>query len=68
MGTYSLRETAMSPTLTWLLLIGAVILIVLGAVRFDMLAARWRELFIGTARPGEHPPPKMAAHDPTQEV
>jgi hypothetical protein len=57
----------MSPTLTWLLLIAAAILIVLGAVRFDMIAARWRELFIGTPRPETPPPPKMVAHDPTAE-
>jgi hypothetical protein len=59
--------TFMSPTLTWLLLIVAAILIVLGAVRFDVIAARWRELFIGTPRPGDPPPPKMAAHDPMGE-
>ncbi len=57
----------MSPTLTWLLLIAAVLLIGLGAVRFDMLAARWRELFIGTPRADQPPPPKMAAHDPMGE-
>ena len=31
-------------TLTWLLLILAVALIALGALRWDMLVARWREL------------------------
>jgi len=31
-------------TLTWLLLILAVVLIGLGALRLDMLVARWREL------------------------
>lgn len=31
-------------TLTWLLLILAVALIALGALRFDVLVARWREL------------------------
>lgn len=30
--------------LTWLLLILAVALLVLGALRFDVLVARWREL------------------------
>lgn len=57
----------MSPTLTWLLLIAAAILIVLGAVRFDLVIARWRELFVGTLRPRQPPPPKMAAHDPLQD-
>ncbi|HEY1132544.1 MAG TPA: hypothetical protein VGF12_24265 [Roseateles sp.] len=43
--------------LTWLLLILAVALIALGALRFDVLVARWREL---TGRPpgvGKAPPP-----------
>ena len=31
-------------TLTWLLLIGAVALLVIGALRWDLLVARWREL------------------------
>ena len=57
----------MSPTLTWLLLIVAAVLIVLGAVRLDLFTARWRELFIGNLRPGEPLPPKMAAHDPMGE-
>ena len=57
----------MSPTLTWLLLLAAAVLIVLGAVRFDMITARWRELFLGTQPPNEPPPPKMAAHDPMGE-
>ncbi|HEU6456018.1 MAG TPA: hypothetical protein VN201_11170 [Roseateles sp.] len=58
----------MDPTLTWLLLIVAVILIALAAVRFDLIVARWRELFIGTPKPGEPPPLKMAAHDPLDEI
>lgn len=58
----------MDPTLTWLLLIVAAILIVLAAIRPDMLVARWRELFIGTQRPDQPPPLKMAAHDPTNEL
>jgi len=42
-------------TLTWLLLILAVALIALGALRVDVLVARWREL---TGRPpaGQAPP------------
>ena len=42
--------------LTWLLLILAVVLIGLGALRFDMLVARWREL-MGQAPAGREPPP-----------
>lgn len=33
----------MDPTLNWLLLLAAVVLIILGAVRFDVLAARWQD-------------------------
>ncbi|WP_156392099.1 MULTISPECIES: hypothetical protein [unclassified Roseateles] len=58
----------MEPTLTWLLLIVAAILIVLAAVPLDMIVARWRELFIGTPGPDQPPPLKMAAHDPTNEL
>lgn len=58
----------MDLALTWLLLIGAAILIVLAAVRIDLIVARWRELFIGTPPPDQPPPLKMAAHDPTNEV
>ncbi|MBV8033954.1 hypothetical protein [Roseateles sp.] len=50
--------------LTWLLLILAIALIVLGALRFDVLVARWREL---TDRPpgmGEAPPPGPTAERP----
>ena len=43
-------------TLTWLLLILAVALIALGALRWDMLVARWREL-VGSPRTGVEPPP-----------
>lgn len=42
-------------TLTWLLLILAVALIALGALRFDMLVARWREL-MGQPQAGQEPP------------
>lgn len=42
--------------LTWLLLILAVALIALGALRFDMLVARWRELMGRPRNPGEAPP------------
>ena len=43
-------------TLTWTLLILAVALIVLGALRFDVLVARWREL-LGRPAAGREPPP-----------
>jgi len=46
----------MDPTLTWLLLIVVVALIVIGAVRFDLLAARWQELFGGTPSIRDAPP------------
>lgn len=42
--------------LTWLLLILAVALLVLGALRFDVLVARWRELF-GASPATPRPPP-----------
>ena len=58
----------MDPILTWLLLIVAAVLIVLAAVRPDMIVARWRELFIGTTRTDKPPPLKRAAHDPTNEL
>jgi hypothetical protein len=48
----------MDPTLTWLLLIAAIVLIVVGATRFDLLAARWRDVF------GEPPPPHDAPPAP----
>lgn len=43
----------MDPTLTWLLVLAAAALIVFGAVRFDLLAARWRQVF-------DAPPPHDA--------
>ena len=46
----------MDPTLTWLLLIAAAILILFGAVRFDLLAARWRDIFRGPPAPHDAPP------------
>lgn len=48
----------MDPTLTWLLVIAAAALIVFGATRFDVLAARWREVF------GDPPPPHDAPPAP----
>lgn len=48
----------MDPILTWLLLIAAAVLIVFGATRFDLLAARWREAF------GDPPPPHDAPPAP----
>lgn len=43
-------------TLTWLLLILAIVLIALGALRWDMLVARWRELVGSPPRVVEPPP------------
>lgn len=43
-------------SLTWLLLILAVALFVLGAMRFDLIAARWRELMGRPRNAGDVPP------------
>lgn len=43
-------------TLTWLLLILAVALIALGALRWDLVLARWRELTGTQRRDGNAPP------------
>jgi hypothetical protein len=43
-------------TLTWLLLIGAVALLVTGALRWDVLVARWRELTDAQRRAPQPPP------------
>ncbi|RTL34651.1 MAG: hypothetical protein EKK53_25640 [Burkholderiales bacterium] len=47
-------------TLTWLLLIAAVALLVIGALRWDLLVARWREL--ATPRPGTPQAPSAVDH------
>ncbi len=41
--------------LTWLLLILAVVLLALGVLRWDMLVARWRELFGAPTAPPQAP-------------
>jgi len=46
----------MDPTLLLLLLIVAVACIAFGAVRFDLLAARWRDAFKGPPPPPHAPP------------
>ncbi|RZL38522.1 MAG: hypothetical protein EOP35_05615 [Rubrivivax sp.] len=46
-------------SLTWLLLILAIALFVLGAVRFDLVLARWREL-MGAPQIVRHAPPVEA--------
>ena len=46
----------MDPNLTLLLIIVAVALIAFGAVRFDLLAARWRDAFKGPPPPHDAPP------------
>ncbi|MCE4555683.1 hypothetical protein [Pelomonas cellulosilytica] len=52
-------------TLTWLLLILAVALAALGALRFDVLVARWREL-MGQPPAGQAPPVTPAAQPTPQ--
>ncbi|MCE4540165.1 hypothetical protein LXT12_23205 [Pelomonas sp. P7] len=53
----------MDPTLSWLLLIAVAVLILAGAVRFDWLALRWRELLRRASPPddGMPPPPRGSA-------
>lgn len=46
----------MDPTLTWLLVLAAAALIVFGAVRFDLLTLRWRDLFNAPPPPHDAPP------------
>ena len=41
---------------TWLLLIAAAALLVIGALRWDLLVARWRELTGFDRQPAEAPP------------
>lgn len=43
-------------TLTWLLLIAAVALLAIGALRWDLLVARWRELTAPRRVKSEAPP------------
>ena len=43
-------------SLTWMLLILAVALFVLGALRFDLIATRWRELMGRPDHLGDAPP------------
>jgi len=50
--------------LTWLLLILAVALIALGALRFDVLVARWRELVGRPPGLGKVPQPDPAVEPP----
>ena len=46
----------MDPNLLLLVLVVLVALLALGAVRFDLLAARWREIFKGPPPPHDAPP------------
>ena len=46
----------MDPTLTWLLLIAAAVLIIAGAMRFDLLATRWHDAFSAPPPPHDAPP------------
>src|SRR5437868_2857754 len=41
----------MDPTLTWLLLIAAVVLIIVGAMRFDLLSITWHGLSGSAPKP-----------------
>lgn len=43
-------------SLTWMLLILAAALIIIGALRFDVLMARWREIFKAAPVVREPPP------------
>lgn len=57
----------MDPTLTWLLVLAAAALIVFGAVRFDVLALRWRDIRRpNPPEPRDAPPARRwtAAHGP----
>lgn len=49
-------------SLTWLLLIVVAALIVAGATRFDVLAARWRELFGRPPTMPDAPPASPTPH------
>ncbi|HEY8876300.1 MAG TPA: hypothetical protein VIN03_01980 [Roseateles sp.] len=46
----------MDPNMLLLVLVVVVALIAFGAVRFDLLAARWREVFKGPPPPHDAPP------------
>ncbi|WP_457417708.1 hypothetical protein [Roseateles sp. P5_E7] len=47
----------MDPTLTWLLLIAAAVLIVVGAMRFDLLSITWRSVIGSAPKPPHNAPP-----------
>lgn len=49
-------------TLTWLLLIAVVAVFVIGALRFDLLAARWRELMAPRQEAQASPPAVDRVH------
>jgi hypothetical protein len=52
----------MDPTLSWLLLIAVAVLILAGAVRFDWLVLRWRDLLRrGVPADETVPPPRGSA-------
>ena len=55
----------MDLTLTWLLLLAAAVLILFGAVRFDLLSARWREV-MGRESPPPHDAPPAPRWTATQ--
>jgi hypothetical protein len=47
----------MNPTLTWLLLLAVAVLIVAGAVRFDLLSISWRAATGSAPKPPHNAPP-----------
>ncbi|MFG6485604.1 hypothetical protein ACG04R_02910 [Roseateles sp. BYS78W] len=47
----------MDPTLTWLLLIAAAVLIIVGATRFDLLSIPWREVADSAPKPPQNASP-----------
>ncbi|MFG6414521.1 hypothetical protein ACG02S_11510 [Roseateles sp. DC23W] len=60
----------MDPTLTWLLVLAAAVLMLFSAVRFDLLAARWRDILRTPPPPRDAPPaprslpvPRFQPHD-----
>jgi hypothetical protein len=47
---------------TWIVVIVALLLLVAGTLRFDVLTAAWREWFGGRTKTAEEPPRPMPAH------
>ena len=47
---------------SWIVVIVALLLLVAGTLRFDVLSAEWREQFRGRRRPAGEPSRTTAAH------